>query len=50
MLSNIRDYLHEKLNSLLYDHNIFKYNSKDPDQTLEAHQPSGISKILKFFQ
>jgi hypothetical protein len=36
MLANIRDYFHEKLTRLLYDHNILQYNYKDPDQTLEG--------------
>jgi hypothetical protein len=34
MLANIRDYFHEKLTRLLYDHKIFQSNSKDPEAKL----------------
>nr|UWK02060.1 RNA-dependent RNA polymerase [Fusarium poae partitivirus 1] len=47
MLANIRDYFHEKLTRLLYDHKIFQSNSKDPDLTLEAHHSSDIERIYK---
>jgi len=47
MLTQIRDYFHERLTRLLYDHKIFSQQSEDPDQVLHRHQDSDIERIYK---
>ncbi|BCL64202.1 RNA-dependent RNA polymerase [Neurospora discreta partitivirus 4] len=49
MLNQIRDYFHERLSRLLWDHKIFQKNSGNPEITLDRHQDSDIERIYKSF-
>nr|ADO60922.1 putative RNA-dependent RNA polymerase [Grapevine associated partitivirus-1] len=47
MLPKIRDYFHEKLKRLLFDHKIFSSQHEDPEQTAARHASSDIERIYK---
>jgi len=47
MFNKVRDYFHERLLRLLYDHKIFQSEHEDPQEDLEYRKHSDLARIYK---